>query len=100
MSKEAFIKNKKSPTLRQKVEMYENFLHKINLCLTASNTNGVGELIQNADNWSYAHRVGNGECSDREQQGYINSAFWKLCDTPVSDKENKERRKLWAKSQK
>lgn len=81
----------KTPTLKQKIEMYENFLHKINACIISCNHEGVRELVQNADNWSYSHRISNGEFSDRKQQQVINNAFWKLLDTPNADKEVKER---------
>jgi hypothetical protein len=89
-----------TPTLKQKVEMYENFLHKINCFIVSCNNDGIKELVENADNWSYAHRVGNGEPSDREQQRIINNAFWKLLDTPKADKETKERQKAWAEQAK
>ena len=89
-----------TPTLKQKVEMYENFLHKINSFIVSCNNDGIKELIENADNWSYSHRVGNGEPSDREQQRMINNAFWKLLDTPRADKATEERQKAWIQLQK
>ena len=76
----------KTPTLKQKVNMYESYLHKINMCILCGNVNGVSELIENADRWSYSHRIGNGELSDKKQQQLINNAFWKLCNTPNSTK--------------
>ena len=85
----------KNPTLKQKVEMYENFLHKINSFIVSCNHEGISELINNADNWSYCHRVGNGELSDRVQQQLINNAFWKLLDTPNADKETIIRQAAW-----
>jgi len=88
----------KTPTLKQKVEMYEDFLHKINLCIVSGNHEGVTELVRNADNWSYAHRVGNGEWSDGQQQKIVNKAFWKLLDTPNADKATKKRQQAWAKT--
>lgn len=85
----------KTPTLKQKVEMYENFLHKINSFIISCNNDGIKELVENADNWSYSHRISNGELSDRQQKKVINQAFWKLCDTPRADKETKNRQKVW-----
>lgn len=85
----------KTPTLRQKVEQYESFLHKINSFIVSCNNDGIKELIENADNWSYSHRVGNGELSDREQQRMINNAFWKLLDTPRAEKETQERQRAF-----
>lgn len=90
----------KSPTIEEKLEMYENFLHKINMCCVSMNNNAIKELVENADIWSYNHRRGNGELSDEEQQKLIDSAFWKLCDTPRSDKEREEMRKAYAKHSK
>jgi len=68
----------KKPTQRDKIVMYESFLHKISLLVTAGNNEGIRQLVQNADSWSYAHRVGNGEYTDKEQQKIIDSTFWKL----------------------
>jgi hypothetical protein len=68
----------KNPTLRQKVEEYERFLHNINLMMIAGSSKGIKQLLDNADSWSYAHRIGNGTYSEKEQQEIINKAFWKL----------------------
>ena len=85
----------KTPTLKEKVAQYEAFLHKINACIISCNHDGVRELVENADRWSYSHRVGNGELSDRKQQQVINNAFWKLLETPNADKETKARQAAW-----
>ena len=92
------MNNKKSPTLKEKVAIYEEFLHKINMFVTCCDNDGVAELVQNADNWSYMHRVGNGELSDKKQQEMINNAFWKLCDTLEADEKTKERQKAYSES--
>ena len=68
----------KNPTLKQKVEEYERFLHNINLMMIAGSNKGIKQLLANADNWSYAHRRGNGTYSEKEQQEIINKTFWKL----------------------
>ena len=85
----------KTPNKNEKITMYESFLHKINSFIVSCNNDGIKELVENADDWSYAFRIGNGELSDREQQKVINNAFWKLCDTPKSDKVTQERQKAW-----
>ena len=90
----------KTPTLRQKVDQYESFLHKINSFIVSGNHGGIAELVGNADSWSYSHRVGNGELSDRKQQHLINNAFSKLLDTPNADKASTERQKAWTEAQK
>lgn len=85
----------KTPNQKEKILQYESFLHKINSFIISCNNDGIKELVENADNWSYAHRVGNGEPSNREQQRMINNAFWKLLDTPKADKVTQERQKAW-----
>jgi UDP-N-acetylmuramate-alanine ligase len=67
-----------TPTLEEKVKQYEDFLHNINLMFTCGNDQGLQRLLRNADNWSYAHRVGNGEYSEEQQQQFIDRAFWAL----------------------
>lgn len=73
--------NMKTPTLREKVKKYEELLHLLQMyaevCMDRENT---GKLISNICSWSYAHRCGNGEYSDREQQQIINRAFYKLTE--------------------
>ena len=67
--------------LREKVVMYETLLHKIQLhAQVTMNSEAVHDLIGNICNWSYAHRCGNGEHSDEEQDALVRSAFLKLLD--------------------
>jgi len=67
-------------------------------CISGNN-NGIRELVKNADNFSYSHRVGNGELSDKKQQQAINNAFWKLLDTPETDTVTKERQRKYTEAQ-
>lgn len=90
----------KNPTLKQKVAQYEAFLHKINSFIVSCNNDGIKELVENADNWSYSFRISNGELSDREQQKLINNAFWKLLDTPKTYKTLEEMQKKYSESRK
>jgi hypothetical protein len=48
--------------------------------MVAGDNDGIRKLVSNADNWSYAHRKGNGELSELEQQKLINKSFQKLCN--------------------
>lgn len=89
----------KTPTLKEKVAMYERFLNALNIGVTCVNNDMVRELVMNADAWSYAHRRGE-FYTDKERQEIINSAFWKLCDTPEADKVTKERQKRYTEKQK
>ena len=66
------------PTLKQKIKVYEGFLHAINAAQTAMNNERMMELISLADNWSYAHRRGNGELTEVEQNKLINDAFERM----------------------
>jgi nitrogen regulatory protein PII len=71
----------KKPTLKQKVQKYEELLHLIQLnAEVAMNAENVKKLINNVCNWSYAHRFGNGKLSEAEQQRIINISFEKLTD--------------------
>lgn len=71
-----------NPTLEDKVEMYENLLHKIQLYREVTLDGQVlTKLLDNIGSWSYAHRAGNGVYSDKEQDEMINRAFYKLIDT-------------------
>lgn len=70
----------KKPTKDQKIQMYEDFLHKINLAVVCGRSDIMQKLIANADNWSFSHRCGNGELTDKQQQKLITKAFWKLLD--------------------
>ena len=67
--------------LQKKVNQYERFLHSLQLhaevCLDHE---GTKKLISNACSWSYAHRRGNGEYTDEEQDAMINASFNKLTD--------------------
>lgn len=69
----------KTPTLRQKVTVYEDLLHALHSCSYSLNgPERAQELLKRISEWSYAHRRGNGELSPKEQQELINKAFWKL----------------------
>lgn len=93
------MKKNRNPTLREKVYQYELFLHKINLFIVSCNNEGIKELVNNADNWSYAHRSGE-FLADKQRQKMINDMFWKLLDTPKADKETKERQKAFTEQAK
>jgi hypothetical protein len=67
-----------TPTLEEKVAQYEQFLHNINMMIISGNGSGIRTLLNNADSWSYAHRVGNGELTEEQQQEIINRNFWNL----------------------
>ena len=61
--------------------MYEGFLHDINLYCIIGKNEKIKDLVHNADMWSYAHRQGNGEFTEKEQNKIIDKRFKKLRDT-------------------
>jgi hypothetical protein len=68
-------------TDREKVIQYEALLHTIQMYAQVTlNHKKVSKLISNICNWSYAHRVGNGEYSDEKQAEIIKRNFDKLLD--------------------
>lgn len=90
----------KTPDKDEKIAMYERYLHALSIMCTCTDNFGAKELVTNADIWSYAHRVSNGELSDEEQQKAIDRAFWKLLDTPETDAITKERQRKYTEAQK
>ena len=65
--------------IREKIEKYEGLLHDVQMYAeVVLRGDKVHELILNICRWSYAHRVGNGEISEEEQDRIIRKAFDKL----------------------
>lgn len=73
----------KKPTLKQKVEMYEKFIDNLALYAEVGNTKLLWALIDNASDFSYAHRVGNGEYKEEQQEKIIVAKFWQLLDINI-----------------
>lgn len=64
---------------KEKVEVYEAVLHQINLYSSITmDSEKIGELIDAINAWSYAHRQGNGEYTDKQQQALIDAKFNRL----------------------
>jgi hypothetical protein len=63
----------------EKIKKYEDLLHLIQLNYSVTmNSKNVRKLLNNIDAWSYAHRRGNGELTEEEQQEQIDKAFDEL----------------------
>jgi hypothetical protein len=61
------------PTLKEKVQIYENLLHLLHTHYAITlNSEKVKEILNQISNWSYAHRQGNGELSDKQQAKLVN----------------------------
>lgn len=64
---------------RHKIKVYESFLHLLQMHAEVTmDRDRVRRLIERACAWSYAHRSGNGELSEEEQQERIDAAFANL----------------------
>lgn len=69
----------KRPTLKDKVRVYEAILHDLHFHSSVTMRHDmVMECLRRISAWSYAHRAGNGEPSESEQQQMIDNAFWQL----------------------
>ncbi len=82
--------------LREKTQVYEQLLHKIQLNAEVVMDHAVvGDLIRNICSWSYAHRRGNGEYTEAEQDAIVRRAFDRLLETRepwrVRNQKSKER---------
>jgi hypothetical protein len=62
--------------MKTKVEMYEAVLHRIQLYREVIlDHDKLIKLLDNIGRWSYAHRRGNGELSEEEQDALVKKAF-------------------------
>ena len=67
--------------LIEKVQVYEGLLHDIQLnAEVAMNRDRMKNIISAICDWSYAHRVGNGELTEKEQARVVRRAFDKLAE--------------------
>ena len=78
-----------------KIKHYEDFLHRLNMFVVCCNSEGIQELVSNADSWSYAHRVGNGEMDEETTEKNIQRLTRSLSDTPSTDYNTKVRQKRY-----
>jgi predicted ATP-grasp superfamily ATP-dependent carboligase len=73
------VKTIRHPTVKEKVAVYESMLHSIQMhAVVNMNPAAVQEMINRICAWSYAHRVGNGELSDKQIQERVDTAFWRF----------------------
>ena len=65
--------------MHEKIEVYERLLHDLHFHSTVTmRHDAVMDCLKRISAWSYAHRTGNGEYSEKEQQDIVNYAFWNL----------------------
>lgn len=66
-------------TMKEKINVYESVLHRIQMLReVAMNKEALIELLDIIGSWSYAHRSGNGELTEKEQQERIDYHFNRL----------------------
>lgn len=69
----------KTPLLKEKIRVYEGLLHDIQFHREVTmNHAAVVALLDKIGGWSNAHRRGNGEYNEKEQQAIVDAAFWNL----------------------
>ena len=74
-------------TDKEKIRQYESLLHLIQTHYAVTlDRKSVKKLLDNIASWSYAHRCGNGELSEEEQQEQIDRAFDKLCNVGKNER--------------
>jgi hypothetical protein len=64
-------------TDERKIRGYEKTLHLLSLYMLTGSEK-MRDLLSTINDWSYSHRVGNGEFTDEEQQEIIDFAFERL----------------------
>lgn len=63
----------------EELEVYKDTLHALHFASSVTiDSKRVGDILNAISAWSYAHRRGNGELSDKEQQLLVETAFRKL----------------------
>lgn len=62
----------------EKVEVYENFFHRISMYYEIVNVEKITEAISLISSWSYSHRVGNGVFSEEKQQELVDNYIGKM----------------------
>lgn len=67
----------RTPTLEEKVDVYEKVLHKLQLYGAVTlDYDAMRRLMSSIFEWSHSHRAG--ERTTEEQQELVNKAFWSL----------------------
>jgi hypothetical protein len=67
-------------TKKDRLEIYEAFFHQFQMHIMMHNDKKITEGLRLIDSWSYAHRSGNGECSDYEQKKKVEHVIARMKD--------------------
>jgi hypothetical protein len=80
----------KKYTKKQRAEILRDFVYYMGYYASVGLGECVGDMVELAENWSYAHRRGNGELTGKEQDRHIDAAFEKIAN--FSDHIGKKKR--------
>lgn len=73
----------KKPSLREKIEVYEAFFHRLNFHRSITlNEKAVEKMLELTDAWSCAHQSRNTKDSEKKTTEAVNLAFDKLRTLP------------------
>lgn len=75
------VHNSEIQELRRKNRIYESVLHRIQMCEITGDSQKVKDIVHKICDWSYAHRSGNGELSEDEENERIEQALQILKDS-------------------
>jgi hypothetical protein len=64
----------------EELQIYRTFFHQINVHCITMNNEKIREAVGLIDSWSYAHRRGNGEYTEEEQQECVNNVIRRMRD--------------------
>ena len=61
---------------REELELFRHLMHRIQMHYAITlNSEEVKNMLKLIDSWSYAHRVGNGQLTEEEQQEKVDKAL-------------------------
>jgi len=63
---------------REELVLWRRVGHAINMACTCGNNERIRNIVGAIDSWSYAHRQGNGDITEEEQEELINNKLRRL----------------------
>ena len=65
-------------TQKERLRIYEQFMHHMSMYVTTMKSEKIQEGVCLMDSWSYAHRCGNGELSERQQRKLVDAVVRRM----------------------
>lgn len=65
-------------TKKERLQIYESFFHQMNVYCTTMNQEKLRDAVALIDQWSYAHRCGNGEYTEHEQKKIVDNVVSRM----------------------